>query len=132
NRNHFAFLMEMGLGLALGIAVGQRDRRELLPVYLAPALPMAAGLVLSNSRGGVLALLCQILFLALCAGATRLRSGRGADERYPRARASRRYALRAALVAGLLFAAVVGIVWVGGDPLADRVESASGDFGVGV
>jgi O-antigen ligase len=124
--------MEMGLGLALGIAVGQRDRRELVPVYLAPALPMAAALVLSNSRGGVLALLCQILFLALCAGATRLRSVRGADERYTRERASRQqYALRAALVAGLLLASLVGIVWVGGDPLADRVQSASGEFGGG-
>jgi O-antigen ligase/tetratricopeptide (TPR) repeat protein len=131
NRNHFAFLMEMGLGLALGIAVGQRDRRELVPVYLAPALPIAAGLILSNSRGGVLTLLCQILFLAICAGATRLGSVRGADERYPRERASRQYALRAALVAGLLLASVVGIVWVGGDPLADRVQSASGDFGGG-
>jgi O-antigen ligase/tetratricopeptide (TPR) repeat protein len=131
NRNHFAFLMEMGLGLALGIAVGQRDRRELVLVYLAPALPMAAGLVRSNSRGGVLALLCQILFLALCAGATRLRSVRGADERYPRERASKQYALRAALVAGLLLAVVVGIVWVGGDTLADRVQTASGDFGIG-
>jgi O-antigen ligase/tetratricopeptide (TPR) repeat protein len=132
NRNHFAFLMEMGLGLALGIAVGQRDRRELVPAYMAPALPMAAALVLSNSRGGVLTLLCQILFLALCAGATSLRSVRGADERYPRERASKQqYALRAALVAGLLLAAVVGIVWVGGDPLADRVQTASGDFGVG-
>ena len=130
NRNHFAFLMEMGLGLALGIAVGQGDRRELVPVHLAPALPMAAALVLSNSRGGVLALLCQILFLALCAGATRLRSARGADERHPRGRA-KQYVVRAALVAGLLLATVVGIVWVGGDPLADRVESASGDFGVG-
>lgn len=131
NRNHFAFLMEMGLGLALGIAVGQRDRRELVPVYLAPALPMAVGLVLSNSRGGVLALLCQILFLALCAGATKLRSGRGANERSPSERAGKQYALRAALIAGLLLAAVVGIVRVGGDPLADRVQTASGDFGVG-
>jgi O-antigen ligase/Flp pilus assembly protein TadD len=131
NRNHFAFLMEMGLGLALGIAAGQRDRRELVPVYLAPALPIAAALVLSNSRGGVLALLCQILFLALCAGSTRLSSGRVADERHPRERASKQYALRAALVVGLLLASVVGIVWVGGDPLADRVQSASGDFGGG-
>ena len=130
NRNHFAFLMEMGLGLALGIAVGQRDRRELVPAYLAPALPMAAGLVLSNSRGGVVALLCQILFLTVCAGATRLRSARGADERYPRGR-TKQYALRAALIAGLLLASVVGIVWVGGDPLADHVQSASGDFGGG-
>jgi hypothetical protein len=34
NRNHFAFLMEMTLGLALGLIAGGGVRRNRLPVYL--------------------------------------------------------------------------------------------------
>jgi O-antigen ligase len=40
-------------------------------------------------------------------------------------------AARVALAAALLVACVVGTVWVGGDPLADRVEAVRGEAGAG-
>lgn len=63
NKNHFAYLMEMALGLALGVVLGRGVRREQRLIYLALALPVWTALVLSNSRGGLLAMLAQVLFL---------------------------------------------------------------------
>jgi len=40
NPNHFAFLMEMALGLTLGLIVGGGVRREKMLIYLALALPL--------------------------------------------------------------------------------------------
>jgi O-antigen ligase len=65
NANHFAFLMELALGLALGIVVCRGVKGWRLAIYLLAAIPMWIALVLANSRGGILSLLCQVLFLAL-------------------------------------------------------------------
>lgn len=71
NANHFAFLMELALGLALGIVICRGVKGRRLAIYLSAALPMWIALVLSYSRGGILSLLCQVLFLALLFSAGR-------------------------------------------------------------
>ena len=127
NANHFAFLMELALGLALGIVVcrGVKTRRR--AVYLIAALPMWLALVLSYSRGGILSLLCQVLFLGLLFSVGRDSSGsrvRDTDRVADRLlRASRTVAARGVLIAALLAGAVTTVVLVGGDPLAGRVDS---------
>src|SRR5258708_25819466 len=50
NRNHFAFLMEMGFGLILGLLLGGGVRRELALIYLSALLPIWISLVVSTSR----------------------------------------------------------------------------------
>ena len=135
NSNHFAFLMELGLGLALGIVVarGVAGRRAI--VYLAAAVPMWVALVLANSRGGILSLLCQVVFLALLWGmkhgerrstdaketGRERRSRRRSENRL--ARTGRMVAIRAVLVFALLGGAVATLVLVGGDPLGGRLET---------
>jgi O-antigen ligase len=126
NANHFAFLMELVLGLALGIVVCRGVRGRRLQIYLVAAIPMWLALVLANSRGGILSLLCQVVLLALLFSA-------GLDSREVEAssgkvsvrllRASRSVAARLVLVAALLFGAITTVVLVGGDPLAGRVDS---------
>jgi O-antigen ligase len=139
NSNHFAFLMEMALGLALGIVVCRGVTGKRLAIYLVAAVPMWIALVLSNSRGGILSLLCQVLFLALLYGvgsepsATGERGSRAggawsradSGENFARRlfRISRSFAARAVLIAALLAGAITTVVMVGGDPLAGRVDS---------
>jgi O-antigen ligase len=134
NKNHFAYLAEMTLGVLLGLVAGRGVARAKMLVPLALALPVWAALVLSNSRGAVFAMLCQVIFLGAAFGVTRTgptaapgRSapaagtdgqGRSAFDRVARSKAA-----RAALVAALLLTIVVGMVWLGGDTLADRVAS---------
>lgn len=134
NPNHFAFLMEMILGLLLGIALCRGVSGKRLAVYLIAAAPMWIALVLSNSRGGILSILCQVLFLALLAGIGRgslraagdvrsdLKDG-AASLRRRFSRAGRTVAVRAALIAALLAGTITMVVLVGGDPLAGRVDS---------
>jgi hypothetical protein len=64
NRNHFAFLMEMAFGLSLGLMIDGVRRQRLL-MYVAAALPVWIALILSNSRGGLLSMISQVMLFAL-------------------------------------------------------------------
>jgi O-antigen ligase len=130
NKNHFAYLAEMALGVLLGLIAGRGVARGKALVPLALALPLWAALVLSNSRGGILAMLCQIIFLGATFGVTRARAARGTNstkgfEAMPSAldRVAGSKAARAGLVFALLVTITVGMVWLGGDAVADRVAS---------
>jgi putative inorganic carbon (HCO3(-)) transporter len=65
NKNHFVYLMEMAFGLGLGMILGGGVRRDHLMIYVALLLPIVIGLALANSRGGVLAVVVQIVTAAL-------------------------------------------------------------------
>lgn len=109
NKNHFAYLMEMAFGLGVGMIVARGVRSDRLMIYVALLSPIWVALVLSNSRGGILAMLTQTVIAALLL----LKHG---------------VVFKAALVAVLLVAVLFGTLWVGGDRLATNIESASTDF----
>ncbi len=67
NRNHFAGFLVMGVGLAGGLIIGRSAKQLMLAVYASCVLALCAGIALSASRGGVLALAAEIVFLALIA-----------------------------------------------------------------
>ena len=126
NPNHFAFLMELALGLTLGIVVCRGVKGRRLAIYLIAAVPMWISLVLANSRGGILSILCQVLFLALLLSVDRdsRPAARDSSKFMSRVlRASRSVAVRGVLVAALLVGAITMVVMVGGDPLAGKVDS---------
>ena len=119
NKNHFAYLMEMAFGLGLGIILGGGVTRERLMIYVALLLPVWTGLVLANSRGGILAMLAQVVVAVL------LIISRG-DYQLPRIVQSPiiRVVLLVVLIAGILF----GTFWVGGDRLASNFENATAEI----
>ena len=119
NKNHFAYLMEMAFGLGLGIILGGGVARERVMLYLALLLPVWTGLVLANSRGGILAMLAQVVVAVL------LIISRG-DYQLPRIVQSPiiRVVLLVVLIAGILF----GTFWVGGDRLASNFENATAEI----
>jgi len=110
NKNHFAYLMEMAFGLGLGIILGGGVKRDRVMIYVALLIPIWTALVLANSRGGVLAMITQIVIAALL---------------FTRAQS---VALRAVLLVVLLVGIVFGTLWVGGDRLASNFEGASSEF----
>jgi O-antigen ligase len=110
NKNHFAYLMEMAFGIGLGLALARGFKRERLMIYVALLLPIWTGLALSNSRGGILAMLAQIVVAALFL--------------MSRQSVTLRAALIVVLVAGILF----GTLWVGGDRLASNFEAATNEL----
>ncbi|HET6862343.1 MAG TPA: O-antigen ligase family protein [Pyrinomonadaceae bacterium] len=125
NRNHFAYLMEMAFGLGLGIALAGGVKRDRVLLNVALLLPIWMALVLSNSRGGILAMLTQVILAALILvrgsrlshvdqnGLTRIQSSR---------------LFKTVLVVALVFGLVGGTIWVGGDPLVKSFQSASNEL----
>jgi len=109
NKNHFAYLMEMGFGLGLGMILGRGNRRDRLMIYVALLFPIWIALVLSNSRGGIVAMLTQIVVAALWL-------------------VRQRVALKVALMVVLIIGVLLGTLWVGGDRLVTNIESARADF----
>ncbi|HEV2763284.1 MAG TPA: O-antigen ligase family protein [Pyrinomonadaceae bacterium] len=106
NRHHFAAFMEMSLALPLGLLFAGAVERERRPLYGFAAAVMAIALILTNSRGGMLALVAEVLFLAVLSGvALRRRGGKEKEGRVVGGLA-RRAALGAGVVV-LLFAAVL-------------------------
>jgi O-antigen ligase len=135
NKNHFAYLAEMALGVLLGLVAGRGVARAKALVPPALALPLWAALVLSNSRGGILAMLCQVIFLGASFGVTRVRgtghAGSFKEEPSALDRVAGSKAARAGLVFALLLTITVGMVWLGGDAVADRVASVGEEVAAG-
>ncbi len=130
NSNHFAFLLEMAIGLLLGFAIGGGVRRDRLLLYLSVALMLGMTLVSSKSRGGILSMLCQLIIAALLFSTMRPALGffapvSGAIEWTQRA--GRSLMIRTLLIVCLISTAGIGIVWVGGDPLLGRLEAIQGE-----
>ncbi len=129
NRNHFAFLMEMGLGLILGLLLGGGIRREQGVVYLAALLVVWIALVLCSSRGGLLAMLAQVIVAALLFG-TAVRAGGFKTSRSKLFRMASSLPVRLALLVVLIVGIVFGTVWLGGDQLASRIDQAQDELSV--
>src|SRR5689334_17505566 len=123
NKNHFVYLMDMAFGLGLGIILGGGVKRERLMIYVALLVPIWIALVLANSRGGVLAMIMQIIVAVLL-----LTSVRAFSENYGLQKIGQSAILRTALLVVLVVGVALGTLWVGGDRLASNFEGASSEF----
>ena len=112
NRHHFAACMELLLAVPLGLLFSGAIATERKPLYIFAAGLMGLALVLTASRGGILSVAAEVLFLVVVAGMARRRDGRATED--SAAAAAGRPALsrvRAALLRALLgFALVLGLL----------------------
>ena len=120
NRHHFAGYMELVLAMPLGLLfVGAVERERILLYTFASAI-MAIALVMTNSRGGMLSMVAEILFLALVAAAVRARRRRG-EEREDRRTRMRAVATRMGLGFAMIVAVFMGVLYFGGDEALTRL-----------
>jgi O-antigen ligase len=122
NQNHFAFLMEMSFGLVSGMIIGGGVGRERKLIYLAALLPLWTSVVMANSRGGLLSMLGQLIFIALMF--TSLHKAQTGPASTLSSRALKLAAsLPVRILLGLCLAAamIVGMIWVGGDPVVNKM-----------
>lgn len=125
NKNHFALLMEMAIGLATGFILGGGVKRSRILLYLAAVALMWTALVLTSSRGGLFSMLAQIVFLTSLLIVSRWKTRTaGAMERGH----FRRFVPAAAFGASLLVIVAVSAIWIGGDLLVTRLESVPGEI----
>lgn len=113
NRHNFAAFMEMAIALPLGLLFAGAVERDKKLLYITAVTLMGVALLLSGSRGGLVAFLAQLVFLAL------VTLGKGGGKKL---------ALRIALVV-LLFGAIVGgSIFVGGESSLTRIaDTATSD-----
>jgi O-antigen ligase len=127
NRNHFAFLMEMGFGLILGMILGGMNKREQALIYFAALLPVWTGLVLSGSRGGLIAMLAQVVTASLFFGII-VRRDQAINSSPTFLRVIESWPMRVVLLLVLICGVVLGTLWLGGDRLATRIEESRREF----
>jgi O-antigen ligase len=127
NKNHFAFLMEMSFGLILGLILGGGVKREQALIYFAALLPLWTGLVLCGSRGGLIAMLAQIVIAALLVGVV-ARKGKSNERPSRLLGIARSLPVRAVLIFVLVGGVVFGTLWLGGDRLATSIEDSHSEF----
>lgn len=117
NRHHFAGYMELTLGLALGLIFAGALEKEKRFIYLFAALLMGIALIMTGSRGGIISLIAEILFLLAFAGFRRRRRRR---EMEPGQGRIRKAGIRTALALALIIGLFVGVVLLGGEDALSR------------
>ena len=127
NRNHFGFLVEMALGLTLGLLVRGSHGYQRFAVFLPVAALLWVALIISNSRGAIFASLCQVLFLVIMIDPLRRLSERTSARPLFR-RAVGGFAVRAALIVSLIAVFGYGVSWVGGETVVSNFELAGYSF----
>ncbi len=117
NRHHFAGYMELTIALPLGLIFSNAVEREKKFIYMFAAGLMAVALVMTNSRGGIVSLVAELLFLVSMMGIRR-RHGKKRVEKRPRIKSA---AMKAGLALALVIALFGGVVLLGGEDALSRL-----------
>jgi O-antigen ligase len=106
NHNHYAGLMEMLVPIPLIVSLTRLAPPKVRAVAAAAAAVMVGTIFLSGSRGGMLAILAEVVILASLL-------------------VKQKRSLRTAIGIGVFLAIVVGLlVWIGGNELSQRIATA--------
>ena len=124
NRHHFAGYMELTIALPLGLLLAGAIDKEKRILYLFVAGLMGVALVMTASRGGIISLIAEILFLVAVTAIWRKQS----ERRRSRSGRLKRIAARAGIATGLLVAIFLGVVLLGGEFSINRfIDSVNTD-----
>jgi O-antigen ligase len=123
NKNHFAFLVEPALGLLLALTLLERGAGHRRLFYISAIILLWAALVMSQTRGGLIAVSLQLILAAVFFVYAR---GRSIGDKGP-ARG------RTTIIAGLALAGVILVVgvtsiWLGGEQLSTGIETATSEI----
>ena len=121
NRHHFAGYMELALALPLGLVFSGSIEREKKFIYLFAAGLMAVALIMTNSRGGLISLFAELLFLVATMGLRRRRHKHRksvSEEHKPRIKSA---AVKAGLALAMVVALFGSVVLLGGEEALTRM-----------
>ncbi|HQU92664.1 MAG TPA: O-antigen ligase family protein [Pyrinomonadaceae bacterium] len=111
SRNNFAGWMEMAIAIPLGMLFTGSVSQDKRLIYITAVVLMGVSIMLSGSRGGLIALVLQLGFLVLVTYLNRERSSTG---------------LRLALGIGILAAIIAGTAFIGGENTLTRISDGQG------
>lgn len=124
NRHHFAGYMELTIALPLGLLFAGAVDKEKRLIYLFIAGLMGVALVMTTSRGGIVSLVAEILFLVIVTAIWRKPS----DRRQRRSGRLKRVAGRIGMATALLVGLFLGVLLLGGEFSLNRfIDSVNTD-----
>lgn len=133
SHNHFSGYMEMLFPLPVALIMMRAESREARLFFGFAAAIMVVAAITSLSRGGMISIAATSIFLALWKWKIRSEIRRRAA--YVEGQASRPFALfkRLALVASVMVAMAIGLIWIGPDRVVNRLTTGSlaGEAGQG-
>jgi O-antigen ligase len=119
NRDHFAGYMELLIALPVALIVTRYVWGEKRLVYGIAAVFMGVAAIFTLSRGGMISIFAQMVFIA--AMSFRRHHKLTGDNERGKAQA----ASAIAAVTAVLAAIVIGVIWIGAEPVINRI--ATGD-----
>jgi O-antigen ligase len=124
NRHHFAGYMELTIALPLGLLFAGAVDKEKRLIYLFVAGLMGVALVMTTSRGGIISLVAEIMFLVIVTAIWRKQS----DRRRTRSARLKRIAGRIGMATALLVGLFLGVMLLGGEFSINRfIDSVNTD-----
>ncbi|HKS08490.1 MAG TPA: O-antigen ligase family protein [Pyrinomonadaceae bacterium] len=126
NRHHFAGYMELTISLPLGLLLAGSIDKEKRLLYLFVAGLMGVALVMTSSRGGIISLVGEIVFLVIVTAVWKSQNER--ERRRGRSNWLKGAAGRAALAAALIVGLFMGVILLGGEFSLNRfIDSVNTD-----
>jgi O-antigen ligase len=123
NRHHFAGYMELTIALPLGLLLSGAIAKEKWLLYLFIAGLMGVALVMTSSRGGIISLVAEIVFLVIVTAIWR----RHGERRRVGGRL-KSVAARTGLAGSLILGLFLGVVLLGGEFSLNRfIDSVNTD-----
>lgn len=116
NRHHFAGYMELVIALPLGLLFSGALEPYKRPLYAFAVLLMAVALIMTNSRGGLISLVGEILFVIVIAG-----PGMGHREQSRTSFLMRTALMRVAMALGLGIILFFSALAIGGSGVFGRL-----------
>ncbi|MEO6393311.1 MAG: O-antigen ligase family protein [Pyrinomonadaceae bacterium] len=113
NRHNFAGYLEMAVALPLGLLFSGAVERDKRLLYLTGIGLMGIAIILSQSRGGLISFIAEVMFLIAVTGFRSIKRGSEAE-------AGPSVALRAVLAGAMFLVVVVGVVLIGGESSLSR------------
>lgn len=126
NHSHFAGYMEMLAPFPLAMLLTGAVKRDARLLYAFAAALMVIAIIASLSRGGWLALAAEMAFIIIAS--LWMKKSRLKFEAAERERVLS--TVNSAGVAGLVLALLLGMIWIGPDPVIDRVTGSTSSTGI--
>lgn len=121
NRHHFAGYMELTLAIPLGLLFSGAIEGEKKLLYIFAVGLMGIALILTNSRGGIISFVAEVMFLAVIVGFGRKQRSREAEREPGRLRGG---LVRAVLALTLIIGILGGTILFGGGDALNRLVGA--------
>ena len=116
NHNHFAGYMELLIPIPIALTITRAVRTELRVLFGFAAIVMGIAAVMSLSRGGIISIAAAMLFLVVMSlRLPRQRRKAATKTGFPT------IASQTAVVVAIVAVISVGILWIGADPVINRV-----------